>query len=340
MERFKVVTCTTTACGILSLMGSAKRPSTSCRPKAENQLYYTLSSDSSPSIGSFYHMLNLNPNAADQIGFMMDILATANNPLITIERGSSALIEALHSKLDLSRVDIMMNTAVISFSEMDDGMISVITTAGDFTGHHVIFTCQQRAYATIQGFSLDVRALIGSVVPLELFKIFVVIENPPFDEQTLPHANYRVDRVPCREIHYGYDPFSKTGVVMIYGDMPYVNYWTPFLKGASPLPQNNSNDHLRNHISHYLRRIFDDEQAVPFSVVHYGIMDWSKEPYGAGCHLWRPGAVSFEVMRSLKAFGAHKTVHICGETFSNYQGFIEGCLRSVDATLETVIPRQ
>ena len=285
-------------------------------------------------------MLNLNPNAADQICFMMDILATANYNLITIAEGSSSLIDALQAKLDPVRVEIMLNTAVVSYTELDHSKVKVVTTGGEFVGDHVIFTCQQRAYSTIQGFPSAVQDLIGSVVPLELFKIFAVIENPPFDEHTLPKANYRVDRVPCREIHYGYDPSNKTGVVMIYGDVPYVNYWAPFLKGPSHLPQSNRNDHLRHHISHYLRKVFDDDQRLPFSIVHYGIIDWSKEPYGAGCHLWRPGAVSYDVMKALRAFGGHKNLHICGETFSNYQGFIEGCLRSVDAMLETILTRE
>jgi phytoene dehydrogenase-like protein len=68
-------------------------------------------------------------------------------------------------------------------------------------------------------------------------------------------------------------------------------------------------------------------------VSDYAIRDWSKEPFGAGCHTWRPGARSWEVRSLLRGFGMVansqlENVHICGEAYSDYQGFIEGALRS------------
>lgn len=77
-------------------------------------------------------------------------------------------------------------------------------------------------------------------------------------------------------------------------------------------------------------------------VVKFGIRDWSRDPYGAACHTWRPGAKSWEVLERLKAFslpasdGDPKNVHICGEAYSDYNGFIEGALRTSDDVLETI----
>jgi hypothetical protein len=281
-------------------------------------------------------MLGLNPNAADQICFMMDILATSNNNLITLADGSTSLVNALVNALDPERVTVLKDTTVTSFYDLDQlSKVKVETTSGEFIADHVVFTCQQRAYERIKGFPLKIQDLFDTVVPLELFKIFAILENPPFDATTVPLANYRADRVPCREIHYSYDKVSGTGLVMIYGDMPYVNYWSPFIKGKSSTPHSNANAHLANHVAHYLRQIFDSA-SVPFSIVHYGIMDWSRDPYGAGCHLWRPGAVSKDVIQALSAFGPHRNVHICGEAFSNYQGFVEGCLRTVDTVVKCI----
>ncbi len=75
----------------------------------------------------------------------------------------------------------------------------------------------------------------------------------------------------------------------------------------------------------------------------YAIRDWSRPPYGAGCHAWVPGARSWEVRETLKAFnltgGTTKNVHIVGEAFSDYHGFIEGALRSARDAIETIVPR-
>lgn len=64
----------------------------------------------------------------------------------------------------------------------------------------------------------------------------------------------------------------------------------------------------------------------------YAIRDWSRPPYGAGCHAWKPGVESWEVRKRLASFGfdagGSRNLHVCGEAYSDYQGFIEGALRS------------
>jgi hypothetical protein len=67
-----------------------------------------------------------------------------------------------------------------------------------------------------------------------------------------------------------------------------------------------------------------------------GIRDWGKDPYGAAVHVWRPRARSWEVAARFAAFsldGGSENVHICGDAYSDYQGFIEGALRSADRVL-------
>jgi hypothetical protein len=67
-----------------------------------------------------------------------------------------------------------------------------------------------------------------------------------------------------------------------------------------------------------------------------GIRDWGKDPYGAAVHVWRPGQQSWAVAHKLAAFslnGGLPNVHICGDAYSDYQGFIEGALRSAGMVL-------
>lgn len=74
----------------------------------------------------------------------------------------------------------------------------------------------------------------------------------------------------------------------------------------------------------------------------YAIRDWSCEPFGAGCHAWKPGAKSWEVRARLRAFGFAdrpdpKNLHVCGEAYSDYQGFIEGALRTAKDAVEEIV---
>jgi hypothetical protein len=69
------------------------------------------------------------------------------------------------------------------------------------------------------------------------------------------------------------------------------------------------------------------------SVSDFALRDWACEPFGAAAHAWAPRVKSWEVRDRFRAFGLSgreelANVHICGEAYSDYQGFIEGALRS------------
>ena len=73
-----------------------------------------------------------------------------------------------------------------------------------------------------------------------------------------------------------------------------------------------------------------------------GMRDWGKEPFGAAAHGWLPGVMSWKHIEFLEAFSldqdsaGKRNVHICGEAFSDYQGFIEGSLRSAWRVLRSM----
>jgi hypothetical protein len=77
------------------------------------------------------------------------------------------------------------------------------------------------------------------------------------------------------------------------------------------------------------------------SICDYAIRDWAQEPFGAGCHAWAPGTRSWEIRDKLRAFNlldgkGPGNVHICGEAYSDYQGFIEGALRSATDAMDSL----
>ena len=88
--------------------------------------------------------------------------------------------------------------------------------------------------------------------------------------------------------------------------------------------------------------LFEDERR---HVRAYAIRDWSRPPYFAGAHVWRPGARSWEALADLAAFGLlgsknAANCHVCGEAYSDYQGFIEGALRSSESVVATIVGRE
>jgi monoamine oxidase len=181
----------------------------------------------------------------------------------------------------------------------------------------------------------EIQSALNSVFVIKLFKIFVILENPPWNEDNIPLPNHHADKLPCREIHYSYNKENNTGMVMIYGDVPSIYYWRTFVSQKSLYhPQENHDDRLKDHLQHYLRVMFPQHRH--FTIINYGIMDWSSDPYHTGVHMWRPGVKSSSITQMLSSFGKNRNMHICGETFSNYQGFIEGCIRTADDVLKKI----
>lgn len=293
--------------------------------------------------GTFYHMLAINPNAADMICFMIDIIDTANDKLITMKNGSNEIIKKIEKRVNLLGVKFIFNKTVTEFFNNEHN-VTVKTDSNDvFVADRVIFTLPQKAYSDINGFSTSIKTLIqNSIMLLELFKLFVIFTNPPFDEDSIPIVNKNADKIPCRELHYSYDPLEKLGMLQIYGDFPSINFWNTCLRRKAQLSSsdNTFNDDditkshrelLIDHIQRSLKKLFPEKNC---ELKHYSIINWSNPPLSTGVHFWRPGYQSLQIMDKLHKLG---NVHICGETFSTYQGFIEGALISVDKVVESFV---
>lgn len=288
--------------------------------------------------GTFYHMLAINPNAADMICFMLDIIDTANDKLITIKNGSDEIITKLKDKAESLGVNIVLNRKVVKFA--DDGSLVSVYCHDDerFMAERVMFTLPRNAYMHIKGFSNDVITLMKeSVMLLRLFKLFVVFTNPPYNATNIPKVNHNANRIPCRELHYYYDPVTNLGMLQIYGDYPSINFWNAFLRNRATRTSDEVDDEyphnqlLTNHIQRCLEVLFPTSRNC--TIRYFSVINWSNEPFSTGVHFWRPGYRSNVVMQKLGQLGR---VHICGETFSTYQGFIEGALISVDNVLQNI----
>jgi hypothetical protein len=127
------------------------------------------------------------------------------------------------------------------------------------------------------------------------------------------------------------------------------------------------NSRLVNRALRYIRECENVGEHVVRrdDVEFYGIRDWGREPYVGANHAWRPERPYWKILKELSAFAldasprpkgkdetilpnasesrsdacrpeARKNVHICGEAYSDYHGFIEGALRSTAHVLHII----
>jgi phytoene dehydrogenase-like protein len=243
---------------------------------------------------------------------------------------------------------------------------------------HVILALPQWPLRLLaEFFPRHIKENIESVNGFPLLKAFVVTQQPWWDKNTPPHYGASLVPTRELHYWLGEGKNVGMGMVMLYTDRPACGYWQPYVveKPHEKAQRNKSSALLDELIWHlYAAKMRDRvdklrkerienqrsdaelerakrdlEQPDPTvirdmkqSVTSWAIRDWSQPPFGAACHVWAPGVSVQDALENLKAFrlleGTVRNVHVCGEAYSDYQGFIEGALSSSKSVLKTIDP--
>lgn len=81
----------------------------------------------------------------------------------------------------------------------------------------------------------------------------------------------------------------------------------------------------------------------------YGIRDWTAAPFGGASHVWLPTEkppcqgerdrlIAFS-LRGRAGDESDNNLHVCGEAYSDFQGFIEGALRTAEKVVDSIASR-
>jgi monoamine oxidase len=70
------------------------------------------------------------------------------------------------------------------------------------------------------------------------------------------------------------------------------------------------------------------------SPVDAAFKDWGDDPFGGGWHSWNIGVKSWEVVRGIVEPVEEVPLYVCGEAYSDAQGWVEGALQTADLVLE------
>jgi len=298
--------------------------------------------------GTFYHVIHYNPNAAEWIIFWLRGLHPKEE-LVGIKQGTEALVTELVKKVSSVQpqpVSLYLNHCLTAIHQEEENRLCLTFRKEDgeclvvHTRHLVLAIPQSPLKKLRHFFSDPIGQIIEGVIPIPLVKCFFVTKAPWWNEATKPQT--RSSSVPTREIHYYFreEGNEKRGMVMIYGEPPFMNYWKTFIK-KEPHQKAEINQDERL-LEEYLKYLSPDStssspkerRAQAAAITCFGIRDWSREPFEAGCHIWKPGVEVDKSMALLSSFGLagshsdYQTIHICGEAYSDFQGFIEGGLRS------------
>jgi monoamine oxidase len=222
--------------------------------------------------------------------------------------------------------------------------------------------------------------LIGSVTPRPLFKLFTTYTNPWWrsagyttasGEHVPVEAGRTVTDLPVRQTYYWPTVNGKpaqAGPAMLmasYDDGTSVGYWdglrprrhqawqqgqevaTPreaFVGAAaaaapgSPWDRYAAEPPMVAEVARQLAII----HGLPYTpeVQAAAFRDWGDDPFGGGWNSWNIGVKSWEVKHDIVQPLAGQPLYICGEAYSDAQGWVEGALQTAGYVLEKLASEQ
>jgi len=223
----------------------------------------------------------------------------------------------------------------------------------------------------------SIQQLIGSVTPRPLFKLFTTYTSPWWlaagftqpDGTFVPVKQGRsVTDLPVRQTYYwpNSDGTAATsGEAMLlasYDDGNNIGFWDGLRPQRSQawklgLKHGKIDEPFEGEASAENKDLEWFEYEAPVKMVaevarqlqlmhglsHTPIVknaafrDWGEDPYGGGWNSWNIGVKSWEVIPKITHPIDDMPLHICGEAYSDAQGWVEGALQSADIMLSKII---
>jgi hypothetical protein len=270
--------------------------------------------------GDYYYILDENPNAAEYICILLDIIESYKWDYVLIEGGIISIIHKLNNIIR-DKVDIKLDYLLNSIESYSPNVISLnftnVFSQKKIYCRHLILAIPPDSLNKLNGIPSNIIKLIeSSFLKIDLIKIFIVVENPPW-------GNEKVDLIkiiPCKQIEYFWNSKKNTTAILLYCD-----------KDIKDCILKNSYE----AIIEKLNSLFEDKypNKSGWKIRVYDMNNWSNM-CNRRLYLWKPNIKCDEVIMKLLAFPIKEKykprIHICGETVSNFQCFIEGSLSSVE----------
>ncbi|HYN63020.1 MAG TPA: FAD-dependent oxidoreductase, partial [Candidatus Limnocylindrales bacterium] len=312
-----------------------------------------------------YDCLVSNWSAADAIPFILADFG-AGVSYSRFPNGYDELPRLLAKDFEAAGGKLELNTWLRSFdaAKLADGSSGVALKFADgkvVQARRLVLAMPRRSLELLEpsGAVLDprhteVRALIESVEPIALFKIFLCYSYPWWKPVGVSSGRSVTD-MPIRQCYYwGCEPRTpimdgNSALLASYDDDLSVSFWAGLRKKTAatelyePGTHRDSSDG-ESWAAHRAPKAMVEEahrQVVRMHGVSYAPMpyaaayrDWAEDPYGGGVNFWQIHAKSWEVIPAIVQPRAGVPVYICGEAYSHEQGWVEGSLQTAEIMLQ------
>ncbi len=191
---------------------------------------------------------------------------------------------------------------------------------------------------------------IRSVIMEPAFKILMGFEYPWWKKLNID-SGHSITDLPMRQCYYfGTDPRNDHSLLLgSYGDMETETFWKALsddkvlftvrpTKNASSkelkaLQDVQATQMMVDELVNQLRELHGPKVEIPMPYVTW-FRDWTEDPFGAGYHAWKAGYSVKHVMPYMRKPLPKESIHICGEAYSDQQGWVEGAFCEAEKMLQ------
>lgn len=203
-----------------------------------------------------------------------------------------------------------------------------------------------------------VRHMIESVTPIPLFKLCVCYPYPWWESVGVTKGRSQTD-LPIRQCYYWAtgeprhdNPEERRSVLLAtYDDGLNVEFWNGYSNPDHHPPFETLEDAVTGeHPGAQTWRQFKPTAVMvaeadrqlremhgvrvsprPYAAAY---VDWGTDPYGGGVNFWNIHARSSQVIPQMINPVKDLPVYVCGEAYSNGQGWVEGALETAEMVLQ------
>jgi len=199
---------------------------------------------------------------------------------------------------------------------------------------------------------------MASVIKEPSLKILMGFEEPWWKEDFGTLAGHSITDLPMRQCYYfGTDPNNSNSLFLgSYNDMSTVTFWQALANSRREGGQKRKLfkvKQAKNFTTTAIDKELEDNQAtqvmvdeamnqvkelhgrddIPMPYVTW-YKDWSEDPYGGGYHAWKANYNVAGTMAYMRNPDKVESIYICGEAYSDQQGWVEGAFCVAERMLE------
>jgi len=236
------------------------------------------------------------------------------------KNGFSELIELMGKFLQENNCDIKLQHTLINIKKEKETYILDIlnssnSNSNSYKTNNLILALDKTALLSIP-YLKPIHSILNSVEGIPLLRIYAIYPADPKTKKVWFHDIGKVTT--DLDIKYIIPYNIKTGLIMIsYTDQKLALQW------------NNMGTDLQNNIAKQLKKLFPNKKIPKPTYIkpHF----WNN-----GIHFWKDNKEGFVESKKILQPFKNESLYICGEAYSERQGWVEGALESSEEVIKLI----